>query len=588
MTRYLKTALLAAAALLASCIHNDIPYPVVELRIASVEGQGFSVSENNVTSRTVTLSLDEATDIRNVRIDAVGYDAVIHSIQLDKEEVLQQIRSSRELTGTFDLRSPIYTTLSLYQDYEWTIRATQTIERRFSVTGQIGATEIEEKNRIARVLVPSDTDLAHIEVTELKLGPADITTYSPSLEELSGSSFESVRFVDVTCHGITERWLLYVEPTNVKVALRATDLWNNTATATALVSAEEYAAGAALEYRIKGATEWQRMAESSYEAGILTATLAPEWSSSTNPYGLAVYNFVPDKGLFAGHTYEFRLTVGGEQTQLMEYAAPAGNTIPNGDLEDSSTSCSPEQQDRRVLGQRQQHLHQGTLHAGLLRRRHARQTPGYVRRGSPRFGQPLLGAVPEGRPDPGRRVVRPALRLESPPQGAETAILCGTYRHCRHRQEFRRPDSRRRPGQGPHHGRHRGLEHPPRGRIGHGSPHRDLGSGRDHFGRRGTDHRLRLAFHRPKFDRRQDDRRTASAQLLRHEGQTLRIVPDRDLLLDERLRRLHGRLQVEHTLRRQFRVGLLTMPIFATRKKQSLTGSAFCLPWRSEKKHRRR
>lgn len=139
MTRYLKTALLAAAALLASCIHNDIPYPVVELRIASVEGQGFSVSENNVTSRTVTLSLDEATDIRNVRIDAVGYDAVIHSIQLDKEEVLQQIRSSRELTGTFDLRSPIYTTLSLYQDYEWTIRATQTIERRFSVTGQIGA-----------------------------------------------------------------------------------------------------------------------------------------------------------------------------------------------------------------------------------------------------------------------------------------------------------------------------------------------------------------------------------------------------------------------------------------------------------------
>ena len=109
MTRYLKTALLAAAALLAACIHNDIPYPVVELRI---------VSENNVTSRTVTLSLDEATDIRNVRIDAVGYDAVIHSIQLDKEEVLQQIRSSRELTGTIDLRSPIYTTLSLYQDYE--------------------------------------------------------------------------------------------------------------------------------------------------------------------------------------------------------------------------------------------------------------------------------------------------------------------------------------------------------------------------------------------------------------------------------------------------------------------------------------
>ena len=149
MTRYLKTAFAAAAALLAaSCISNDIPYPVVELRIANVEGEGFSVSENNVTSRVVTLTLDEATDIRNVKIDAVTYDAVIHSIELNKAELLDQVRSSQELTGTFNLLSPIYTTLSLYQDYDWTIRAVQTIERRFSVTGQIGATEIEEKNRL--------------------------------------------------------------------------------------------------------------------------------------------------------------------------------------------------------------------------------------------------------------------------------------------------------------------------------------------------------------------------------------------------------------------------------------------------------
>ena len=144
MTRYLKTAFAAAAALLAaSCISNDIPYPVVELRIANVEGEGFSVSENNVTSRVVTLTLDEATDIRNVKIDAVTYDAVVHSIELNKAELLDQVRSSQELTGTFNLLSPIYTTLSLYQDYDWTIRAVQTIERRFSVTGQIGATEID-------------------------------------------------------------------------------------------------------------------------------------------------------------------------------------------------------------------------------------------------------------------------------------------------------------------------------------------------------------------------------------------------------------------------------------------------------------
>ena len=341
MTRYLKTAFAAAAALLAaSCISNDIPYPVVELRIANVEGEGFSVSENNVTSRVVTLTLDEATDIRNVKIDAVTYDAVIHSIELNKAELLDQVRSSQELTGTFNLLSPIYTTLSLYQDYDWTIRAVQTIERRFSVTGEIGATEIDTENRIVRVYVPDDTDLGHIEIEELKLGPAEITTYSPTLEELSGSSFESVRFVDVTCHGVTERWMLYVETTNVKVALREADLWQNTGTVTALISADEYASGAALEYRIKGDTEWQPMQESGYDAGILTATIAPEWKTETNPNGLTVYKLVPKKGLFAGHTYEFRLLVGGsEQGAPLEYTAPAGNTIPNGDMEDASMSC---------------------------------------------------------------------------------------------------------------------------------------------------------------------------------------------------------------------------------------------------------
>lgn len=341
MTRYLKTAFAAATALLAaSCISNDIPYPVVELRIANVEGEGFSVSENNVTSRVVTLTLDEATDIRNVKIDAVTYDAIVHSIELNKAELLDQVRSSQELTGTFNLLSPIYTTLSLYQDYDWTIRAVQTIERRFSVTGQIGATEIDTENRIVRVYVPDNTDLGHIEIEELKLGPAEITTYSPTLEELSGSSFESVRFVDVTCHGVTERWMLYVETTNVKVALREADLWQNTGTVTALISADEYASGAALEYRIKGDTEWQPMQESGYDAGILTATIAPEWKTETNPNGLTVYKLVPKKGLFAGHTYEFRLLVGGsEQGAPLEYTAPAGNTIPNGDMEDASMSC---------------------------------------------------------------------------------------------------------------------------------------------------------------------------------------------------------------------------------------------------------
>ena len=54
-TRYLKTLLTAAAALLGSaCIENDVPYPVVEISIADIEGEGFTVGATDPANRTST------------------------------------------------------------------------------------------------------------------------------------------------------------------------------------------------------------------------------------------------------------------------------------------------------------------------------------------------------------------------------------------------------------------------------------------------------------------------------------------------------------------------------------------------------
>ena len=226
MRRYL-TALLAAVTLLAqSCIENDIPYPLVEINITGVEGQGFTVSSIDLATRTVTLSLEEQTDISAVEIERVTLGVVSHSTSLTDEELLARVTTSRELTGTFDLRTPLYVTLTLYQSYEWSIVAEQNIERRFSVAGQIGSSQFDVPNRTVVANVPEGTDLTALQVNELKLGPADITTYSPTLEELSGTNFETVRFVDVTCFGRTERWLLHVVPIDVTVMLTQVDAWS--------------------------------------------------------------------------------------------------------------------------------------------------------------------------------------------------------------------------------------------------------------------------------------------------------------------------------------------------------------------------
>ena len=168
--KHLRHILIGILLLLTSCIENSIPYPVVTLQILGVEGEGFTCAPEDINTqeRIVTLHLDEQTDISNVKIDKIS--------------VTENARSSKPLSGTFDLRTPLYITLSFYQDYEWTIVADQKIERYFEVESQIGAAEIDVDQLTAKAYVPEGTDLSDLKVTRLKLGPADITTMTPPID----------------------------------------------------------------------------------------------------------------------------------------------------------------------------------------------------------------------------------------------------------------------------------------------------------------------------------------------------------------------------------------------------------------------
>ena len=105
--KYLRILFSAAALLLAaSCIENDIPYPTIELNIRSIEGEGFTVAGISLVNRTVTLTLDEKTDIRKVTIDKAEFDvATSNPMMTDKEKFISQIRTSQPLSGEFDLRA---------------------------------------------------------------------------------------------------------------------------------------------------------------------------------------------------------------------------------------------------------------------------------------------------------------------------------------------------------------------------------------------------------------------------------------------------------------------------------------------------
>ena len=201
MKKSCSRILLALSLLLTACIKNDIPYPVVELEVLGVSGKGFTCAESDIDrkNRIVTLHLDETTDISRVQIDSIS--------------ITSGGKASVPLSGEFDLRGNLPITLSLYQDYDWTLHAEQQIERIFTVKNQIGSATFDVAAKTATAYVPSGTDMNNIQITELKLGPKEITTMTPSPEELT--VFETYRQVYIQYHDFKETWRLYVIPTDI-------------------------------------------------------------------------------------------------------------------------------------------------------------------------------------------------------------------------------------------------------------------------------------------------------------------------------------------------------------------------------------
>ena len=317
-------ALLGAVLLTTGCIDNDLPLPAITVNIAAVEGEGFAVKEIDVVNRTVTLALDETTDIRNVRIDRVDYSLVPHNIatSFDLDAALQQVRATVDFPGVFDLRGQIAVQLSLYADFDWTIVAEQQIVRRFRVAGQVGDPVFDLATRTAIAYVAKSADRSHVSIEELRLEPAGITTYEPTLEELTQKDFsESMRLVNVTCHGRTEQWMIYILPTEVNVEMTAPPQEHAWPGIVWLYASGVDGEAMGFRYREKREpeAEWQEL-----PASQVTVT-----GGSFRGY----LNRTPDTA------YEFVAYCGEDQTAVYEVAAePAPPVLQNGSFEEWSTS----------------------------------------------------------------------------------------------------------------------------------------------------------------------------------------------------------------------------------------------------------
>ena len=283
----------------AGCIHNDLPYPVVVPNITSMKVQDAVDVEIDYDAREVTVYVSETTDLRNVVVQSVAFD-------------VNFTKSSVPLLGTHDLTSPLKFTLTTYQDYDWTLKAVRPVERYFTVSGQIGSSVIDEYNCRVIAMVSEGTDLSNLTVTSFKLGPKDITTYSKTPDQMK--DFTEGQYVDVTAFGVTQRWNIYVDITDISVEISKVNPWTTSAYVTAMASADKENV---FRYRQKGADQWTvvEAADVTADGGTFVAHI---------------------KGLMPETEYEVMVTSGDENTPAKEFATSPATSIPNGSFEYAS------------------------------------------------------------------------------------------------------------------------------------------------------------------------------------------------------------------------------------------------------------
>ncbi|MCM1482884.1 MAG: PCMD domain-containing protein [Muribaculaceae bacterium] len=244
--KYKKSGLWTAIAGMAmalgavSCIENDLPYPRIQPNFTAFEvaGQIRSAAIDSA-SRSVTVYIGENVDIQNVDVTrwAITPGA--------------SFPDSAKLESPLDLTSPVDFTLSIYQDYVWTVTAIQNIERYFTVASQIGASVIDVEHHTVTATVPTQQPLDDITVRSIKLAGSE-AVMEPDLAGKHVDFTEPVQ-VTVTEFGRSTVWTVTVEQSDVNVDLTSVDAW----TCVAWLHGEgEAGKNNGFEYRLSTSDTW--------------------------------------------------------------------------------------------------------------------------------------------------------------------------------------------------------------------------------------------------------------------------------------------------------------------------------------------
>ena len=208
----------------------------------------------NAGNREVSVVLEEWADAGHVKVRTC---------------TLSEMTTCDEIGEWLDLSQPKKVMLHTYQDYEWTIRASQPIERYVRCTGQAQEAKFNLETRHVYVYLPDTHPLTEVTIEDMKLEPEgsrilSTTGYESNLGHLTLTT-RAVSF-PMTLDCVTER-SFFVEWNDSVIEWHFKALQLTVAATVSEVDAHCYSAiirgvfasgsaNAAVEYRKAAAVEW--------------------------------------------------------------------------------------------------------------------------------------------------------------------------------------------------------------------------------------------------------------------------------------------------------------------------------------------
>lgn len=154
MVRHWFPVIFACVLAVGCTFPNDLDYPRVLGAIVSFDVEGAKSVSIDPGAREVAVVLEESADLRQVKV---------------REYTLSEGASCSGLGEWMDLTAPVKVVLHTYQDYEWTIRATQPIERYVRCAGQMQEARFNLDTRSVYVYLPDTRPLTSVTIEDMKL-----------------------------------------------------------------------------------------------------------------------------------------------------------------------------------------------------------------------------------------------------------------------------------------------------------------------------------------------------------------------------------------------------------------------------------